>query len=248
MANITLNPNFWINNDILDYSYLLHANSYSRGSFSFRAHYDNYYEQFVGSGFHYDQYGTPDGGTVTSYSVHTNGKTALVMTGVAIPVTALFQAASTYSTADDVALIASVLDGADTFTGGKGSDRFNAYGGRDRLYGGGSADWLDGGSGNDTFVFGSVTDSTNKSGDHIMDFAGGDHIDLSSIDANTYRDGNQAFKFIGDHGFTGHAGELRIDHKRGDTHVYADVDGNGKADLAIHVDDLFAFAKSDFNL
>ncbi|CAN7346072.1 M10 family metallopeptidase C-terminal domain-containing protein [Rhizobium sp. LjRoot254] len=239
MANITLDPNFWINHDKLDFSYLLYADSDSRGSSSFRTHYDNKYEYFVGSGFHYDQYGTPDGGTVTSYSAYISGTRAVIMTGVAIPVTALYQAASTYSTADDFALMASVLDGADTFSGGKGSDRFNTYGGRDRLYGGGGADWLDGGSGNDTFVFGSVKDSTSKSGDHI---------DLSSIDANTHRDGNQAFKFIGDHDFTGHAGELRVDHKRGDTHLYADVDGNGKADMAIHVDDLFAFAKSDFNL
>lgn len=248
MAIITLNPNYWINNDKPDFSYLLHAKKYSQGSFSFRAHYDGYYEQFVGSGFHYDQYGTPDGGTVTSCSTHKNGKTAFVMTGVTIPVAALFQAASTSSTADDFALYARFMGGTDTFSGGKGADRFNTYGGNDRLYGGGGADRLHGGSGSDTFVFGSAKDSTSKSGDHILDFARGDRIDLSYVDANTHRDGNQAFKFIGDHEFTGHAGELRVDHKRSDTHVYADVDGNGKADMAIHVDDWFAFAKSDFNL
>jgi len=248
MANIRLNPGFRINHDLLDYSYLLHADSSHGGSSSFRLHYDNSSEKFVGNRFHYDHNGVPDGGTITSYSVNMNGMRAALMTDVAISVSALFQAASTHSTADDVALFAKVMSGADSFSGGVGSDRFNTYGGRDRLYGGGGADWLDGGSGNDTFVFRSVKDSTSRSGDHIMDFAKGDHLDLSAIDADSHRDGNQARKFIGDHGFTGQAGELRVEHKGGDTHVYADVDGNGRADLAIHVDDMFAFSRADFHL
>ena len=43
--------------------------------------------------------------------------------------------------------------------------------------------------------------------------------------------GNQAFKFIGAHGFDHHAGEMRYAH-----HVLqGDVNGDGKADFEIHV-------------
>ena len=56
-------------------------------------------------------------------------------------------------------------------------------------------------------------------------------IDLSTIDANTHKHGNQAFHFIGSHHFGHNAGELRYSSHI----VQGDVNGDGKADFDIHV-------------
>lgn len=89
------------------------------------------------------------------------------------------------------------------------------------------------------FVFNSASDSTVKASgrDTIFDFNGkaGDRIDLSGIDANTERSGNQTFSFVGTDGFSGKAGELRYEKTASDTFIYGDVDGDGKADFAIQI-------------
>ena len=113
------------------------------------------------------------------------------------------------------------------------------------------ADDLYGGSGNDLFVFKALSDSTYSSAgrDSIFDFNGnGDRINLSAIDANTKVTGNQAFKFIGTDSFHGKAGELRFIKKASDTYIQGDVNGDKKADLAIHLDDRLALDKYDFIL
>jgi serralysin len=76
--------------------------------------------------------------------------------------------------------------------------------GDDRLSGGDGVDRLTGGAGNDVFVaeLNSTTVATkrgNLSLDFITDFdlAGDDLIDLSGIDANLLRSGDQAFTFVG---------------------------------------------------
>ena len=57
--------------------------------------------------------------------------------------------------------------------------------------------------------------------DRIHDFSrnGGDKINLSGIDANTVREGNQAFTFIGKSDFHEKAGELRYEKVAGQTYV-----------------------------
>ncbi len=60
--------------------------------------------------------------------------------------------------------------------------------------------------------------------------------------------GNQAFTFIGDDAFSGKAGELRYQKAASDTYVYADVNGDRKADFAIHFDDALSFSKGHFLL
>ena len=62
-------------------------------------------------------------------------------------------------------------------------------------------------------------------------------IDLSSIDADANAAGDQAFNFIGSDAFSGAAGELRAVFDAGSSiwTVSGDVDGDGLADLAIHV-------------
>nr|WP_245262607.1 calcium-binding protein [Ensifer sp. BR816] len=98
------------------------------------------------------------------------------------------------------------------------------------------ADRMTDGLGKDTFVFKSTSDSTvaTSGRDTIFDFSAsaGDKIDLSSIDANTGISGNQTFSFLGTGAFTGKAGQLRYDKATSDTYIYADVNGDKKADFA----------------
>jgi Ca2+-binding RTX toxin-like protein len=130
-----------------------------------------------------------------------------------------------------------ILDGGadnDQLFGGDGLDDLDGGSGLDRLTGGAGTDFLTGGLDNDAFIFKSVTDSVKGSlRDQILDFnhAEGDKIDVSGIDANSHLHGNQAFKFVGSHGFTHHAGELRYSN-----HVLqGDVNGDGKVDFEIHI-------------
>lgn len=114
--------------------------------------------------------------------------------------------------------------GRDRLSGGAGNDKLLGKGGDDRLYGGSGNDWLTGGlgaddlwggSGADRFIFKSIEETTvSASGrDTIFDFSTRqkDKIDLSAIDANTTRGGNQAFDVVGARAFSGQAGELRYE-------------------------------------
>jgi serralysin len=99
-------------------------------------------------------------------------------------------------------------------TGNAGSNRLNGGAGDDRLIGGDGVDFLTGGAGNDTFV-GEInaTKVDTKMGslslDIIMDFAKGDILDLSGIDANTLVAGDQAFTLVNSAN-PKNAGELSI--------------------------------------
>ncbi len=88
--------------------------------------------------------------------------------------------------------------------------------------------------------------------DLITDFshAQGDRIDLSTIDANTERGGDQAFRFIGDGLYSHHAGELRFTSVRdGITTIAGDIDGDGVSDFHITLDRSgSSLAASDFVL
>ncbi|MCR6500860.1 putative Ig domain-containing protein [Shinella sp. CPCC 101442] len=142
--------------------------------------------------------------------------------------------------------------GINTLSGGGGNDKLKGYKGNDTLYGGSGADDLYGGSGKDTFVFKSKTNlNTSKTAtDTIFDFSQSqkDIIDLSAIDANTRKGGNQAFTFIKSDGFHDKAGELRYEKKASDTYIYGDTDGNGKANFVLHFDDALKLTKADFLL
>jgi serralysin len=94
---------------------------------------------------------------------------------------------------------------ANTLSGGAGNDR---------LIGGDGVDSLIGGLGNDIFVAEiNATKVASKGGmislDRVLDFAAGDVLDLSGIDANTAVAGDQAFTFVGHANPTG-AGEVGI--------------------------------------
>ncbi len=106
--------------------------------------------------------------------------------------------------------------GNDTLYGGNGSDKLYGGDGADRLTGGDGVDFFSGGAGNDIFI-GEIdatkvaTKMGNISLDIILDFAKGDILDLSGIDANTLIAGDQAFTLVGSAN-PKNAGEISIRH------------------------------------
>ena len=137
-------------------------------------------------------------------------------------------------------------------TGGSGNDVLDGAAGNDKLDGGGGADRLLGGLGADQFVFTKYASSTVAATgrDTILDFARthGDKINLSAMDADVTRSGDQAFKFIGSASFHDKAGELRYEIRGSDTFIYADKNGDGKADFSVMLDRGLAMIGSDFIL
>lgn len=142
--------------------------------------------------------------------------------------------------------------GNDILSGDGGHDGLNGGAGADRLTGGAGADKLTGGVGGDQFIFTAISDSTVAVGgrDTVLDFVAsqGDRINLTAIDANSRLAGNQAFSFIGNDGFSKTAGELRFVKGSSDSYLYGDVNGDGKADFAIHFDDGLSFGSGAFLL
>lgn len=142
--------------------------------------------------------------------------------------------------------ILSGRSGNDYLYGGSGSDELLGGNGNDDLVGGRGSDFLDGGTGSDHFIFDSIKDSVvGSSRDVIEDFyrSEKDKIDVSNIDANINRSGNQSFTFIGNQSFHDKAGELRYSG-----HIISgDVDGDGRADFQIDAN-LTKYYSSDFIL
>jgi Ca2+-binding RTX toxin-like protein len=119
------------------------------------------------------------------------------------------------------------------------------------LIGAGGRDTLTGGGGADDFVYRTRTDSgfTSATRDVITDFRRGvDDIDLRLIDANTKAGGNQAFKFIGAQSFHKKPGELHFRDAGLHVIVEGDVNGDGRADFAILVQNVSALSAGDFIL
>jgi Ca2+-binding RTX toxin-like protein len=141
--------------------------------------------------------------------------------------------------------------GNDTLKGGGGNDSLNGGSGDDHIEGGAGRDKLTGGSGKDDFVFKKASDLGSKSGktDVITDFSvKDDTIDFSGIDANETKKGNQSFKFDGKGDLSGKAGSLVYQVVNGDTVVLGDLDGDGKADIALDLDGKLKLTAGDFEL
>lgn len=143
-------------------------------------------------------------------------------------------------------------DGADRLFGDAGNDLLKGDAGNDRLDGGAGVDKLYGGSGADVFVFSKLSDlgKTKATADAVMDFRHSQHdiIDLSDIDANSKRSGNQDFDFIGSDKYSKTAGELRIDGDKSAYFLHGDVNGDGKDDFIIEIHSTTKLVKSDFDL
>ena len=123
---------------------------------------------------------------------------------------------------------------ADTLKGNSGADKLLGNEGADLLLGGRGPDILSGGPGSDTFRFGSGRDAGRGANrDEIVDFQHKrDVIDISGIDGETGRPGDQPFHFIGREDLSGKAGELNYS----DGVIRGDRDGDGRADLAIELE------------
>jgi Ca2+-binding RTX toxin-like protein len=143
-------------------------------------------------------------------------------------------------------------EGNDYVLGGAGSDTVNGNLGADRLTGGLGKDLLTGGSEADTFVFTALNESSfvRANADHITDFQHGvDDIDVSLIDANVFKAGNQAFKYIGDHTFS-KAGQISShwDAVRNETVVSFNTDNDRAAEMKIVLDGHITLNGGDFIL
>ncbi|HSO42136.1 MAG TPA: hypothetical protein VLR47_04720, partial [Rhodospirillales bacterium] len=164
--------------------------------------------------------------------------------------------------------------GADDFFGGKGNDTIYGFGGddimsgqagndtmygdagNDRMVGGTGLDRLSGGGNEDIYDYNMLTDSKpGGSRDVVLDFegvgtAGGDHIDLSTIDA-VGGGTNDTFDFIGTNAFTG-PGQVRVRPSGLDTLIQANTSGAAGTELEIKVSDggfqPQQWAESDFIL
>jgi Ca2+-binding RTX toxin-like protein len=136
-------------------------------------------------------------------------------------------------------------------TGSNGADLIFGLAGNDTLTGGTGRDILVGGAGNDTFDFNAVDDSglTATTRDLIADFVTGDHIDLSTIDANSGTGGNQAFAFIGTAAFTA-AGQVRYayDAATGIGLLEANTTGTSGAEFQIELVGKASLTTTDFVL
>jgi Ca2+-binding RTX toxin-like protein len=126
----------------------------------------------------------------------------------------------------------------DRLAGDQGANTLSGGAGNDTLIGRGGADYLIGGAWADTFVFAAATDIGGVGGatsDVVADFANGDRLDFTAIDANASSVTNDAFTFIGAAGFTRHEGELRyeVDAATAQTYVQGDLNGDGSADFQL---------------
>jgi Ca2+-binding RTX toxin-like protein len=141
--------------------------------------------------------------------------------------------------------------GAINGTGNELDNQIYGGSGDNVLTGGLGADRLEGLGGNDVFAYRATAESTSASRDTIMDFNGGDKIDLSAIDVNPATGGDEAFTYVGTAAFSGAAGELRVASAGASQRlVEADTNGDKVADLAILVTttDNHILTASDFIL
>jgi len=146
---------------------------------------------------------------------------------------------------------------ADVITGDAGANALNGGGGSDVITGGLGRDTLTGGADHDVFYFKAINETPVGAGvrDVITDFQPGlDDIDLSTIDANPSKAGDQPFKFVGTQAFGGKAGELHYQTfdqpgtANDITVVSGDINGDRVADFEIEIAGLQKLTASDFIL
>lgn len=124
--------------------------------------------------------------------------------------------------------------GADTIIGNEAGNLLHGNAGNDRIVGGRGGDDMYGGSGADVFVFDALLESHAGNQDRIRDFATGiDKIDLSMIDADSRRAGDQAFSAVS--AFTGAAGQAVFSYADGITTISLDGNGDRAADFLLKV-------------
>lgn len=139
---------------------------------------------FGGAGFRFAGDGSVLAGTVRAVSLYTGRitdftKPDFVINRLSVSALELVGVASTVSTADDLALLAKVLSGADRFLLSAARDTINGFGGDDEIFGFGGKDTLNGGAGNDVISGGDDNDVL-IGGTGNDDLKGGAGIDTAS--------------------------------------------------------------------
>ncbi len=137
-------------------------------------------------------------------------------------------------------------NGDDRLFGGKGDDRVQGRAGNDLLSGDAGRDIMSGGTGADVFRFSFTNDSRPGAADRITDFAPGDLIDLSRIDA-VAGGVDDAFAFIGGSGFTA-PGQLRVFVSGGSTFLQGNTLGSGGTELLIGLSGVHEIGPDDLVL
>lgn len=148
---------------------------------------------------------------------------------------------------DTIDLTGVTLTGIYQIDGGWGHDVIIGSAGNDTLMGRTGGDTMSGGGGSDVFRYTSFLQSTAAASDLIMDFAAGDKINLSELDAQTGVAGLQTFAWIDTAAFSSAAGELRhFTNGTGQTVIEGDVNGDAVADFVVILDNGYAIAAGDF--
>lgn len=124
---------------------------------------------FRGTGFSYDRYGAPTGGTIKRIEFKYEGQ-MIVFSDISIKVKTLAALARDGDLTDIDKLLASKFSGNDTFYGGAGEDRFEGSAGDDTFNGREGLDTFTGGKGKDSFVFTSPLRGLHGV-DYITDFS-----------------------------------------------------------------------------
>lgn len=133
--------------------------------------------------------------------------------------------------------------GDDVLIGGSDADELRGNRGADELHGGIGADTLRGGRGRDSFVYEALAESRKTSPDHILDFeTGRDTVDVSELVAGTVTWlGTDRFSKSG-------VAEARYSLDGDDLDLRIDLDGDGKAEMAILFEDIARLRAGDFDL
>jgi Ca2+-binding RTX toxin-like protein len=142
--------------------------------------------KFHGEDFDYNSKGDPTKGVIHSINVTApagHPELTFEITDVSIDIAALKAAFTTSSPLDDLALVAGIFDGNDTFVGSRGKDKFYGLKGKDTMTGSDGKDSLDGGAGGDLLDGGRHADRlTGGGGKDKFTFSNaisaGDNVDV----------------------------------------------------------------------
>ncbi|WP_431854523.1 DUF4347 domain-containing protein [Azospirillum sp.] len=190
---------------------------------------------------------TLDGGAGVDTVIYLHGVSANLATGTSSDGDVLIGIENLTGSSGDDALVGNTA--ANLLIGNAGNDWLEGGAGNDTLNGGVGRDEMRGDAGLDRFVFSSDLDTgLDADADVILDFASGDIIDVSGIDANANLANNQAFTWRGTAAFTGVAGQLRYEQSGGYTNVYGDRNGDSLADMQIVLAGTYTLSSANFSL
>ncbi|MEE1612800.1 PQQ-dependent sugar dehydrogenase [Microvirga sp. CF3016] len=141
--------------------------------------------------------------------------------------------------------------GNDSLSGNAGDDRLYGDAGRDTLVGSSGKDWLSGGPEGDVFRWhsGGSAGTALSRADVVRDFSHSarDRLDLAGIDANSLRDGNQTFAFIGKGNFTS-AAQVRYEVVGSEARIFLNTDSDFDAEGLIRLVGIRNLKSGDFLL